>query len=121
MGALEGGIVFSGLMVIESRAGFLFGDASDWLIPTFIMGLVCGVIAGGVIGVLVALLDAPGSLGASIGSIVGLVLGLAIFVATTPLDQTIRLLAILVIPAGGSIGLLSAVLTAGRKASRQST
>jgi hypothetical protein len=72
LGAIEGSVLFSSLLLVESREGFVFGNVDTWITLIVIMGLICGGIIGAIIGALVALLHARGPAGFAIGIVVGL-------------------------------------------------
>jgi len=111
LGALEGGVIFGAVLIRESGDGFVIGGVGDWIILIFIMGLIYGGIAGAIIGVLVALLNARGSIGLAVGIAVGLVAAEVLVMSTLSLDVIAVLVAITTILGGGSIGLVTALLT----------
>ncbi len=116
LGALEGGIVFTILTIIDIRRHppIIFGgDAGIYL--GAIAGIILGSVCGAAIGLVVALLNAGGRRGLLLGSAMGLVIMIYLFVTAGPRDEMMRTLALIVVPAGASIGFVSAVLTAGRK------
>jgi hypothetical protein len=112
LGALEGGVLYIVLLVLESRdGGFVIGGVSDWIIPIFIMGLICGGIIGAIIGAIVVLLNARGFAGLLVGMGVGLVATEIVFLSYATFSAITGLLAIATVLGGGSIGLLTALLT----------
>ena len=104
-------MIFGAVLIRESRDGFVIGGVGDWIILIFIMGLIYGGIAGAIIGVLVALLNARGSIGLAVGIAVGLVAAEVLVMSTLSLDVIAVLAAITTILGGGSIGLVTALLT----------
>jgi len=123
LGALEGGALYSILLVLESRegGGFVIGGASDWMIPILIIGLVSGGIFGAIIGVLVGLLKARRFAGLLVGIGVGLAATAIVFLSYGTLDVITGLLAIATVLGGGSIGLLTSFFTFKSKDSYRST
>jgi len=55
VGAVEGGIVFRTLTVIDSRSGPWLGGDETTIMIGFVVGLIVGGFAGVVIGIIVAL------------------------------------------------------------------
>jgi hypothetical protein len=111
VGAIEGGIVFRTLTVIDSRSGPWLGGDETTIMIGFVLGLIVGGFAGVVIGIVVALTKARWLLGLSIGTLAGLLIAAYIFLSGTRDENILRALGGLSIPCLGSVGLLSAVLT----------
>jgi len=111
VGAIEGGIVFRTLTVIDSRSGPWLGGNDTSIMMGLVVGLILGGIAGAAIGVIVALSKARWLLGLLIGTLAGLMIAACIFLSGTPDENILRALGGLSIPCLGSVGLLSAVLT----------
>ena len=118
LGALEGAALYSVLLVIERRDGFVIGGVSDWMIPIFIIGLVYGGIVGAIIGVLVAVLKARGFGGLAVGGVVGLLATEVLFLSFSTLDRITGLLAIVTVVGGVSIGWLTSLFTFRGKIAR---
>ena len=114
-GALEGGIVFAILSNIELKQGAFFGVNDELIYVVILLGVIMGTIVGGVIGLTVARLKAGSGGGLLLGLLVGLVLSIYLYLTTTYLDDIKRTLAVIVVPAAASIGLIAAVLTSDRK------
>ena len=115
VGALEIGIVFTILTVIDVERGKPAGADNEMIYLGTGLGIIFGGFVGGVIGLIVALSSAGGRGGLVIGSLAGLVLAIYVLQGTGPYDDLIRMLAVIIFPAAQSMGLLSAVLTARRK------
>ncbi|HKR21428.1 MAG TPA: hypothetical protein VJS17_02490 [Pyrinomonadaceae bacterium] len=115
VGALEGGIVFAILTIIDVQRATGQGIDTELLYLTTTSGIVYGSIVGAVIGVVVALRDAGGLGGLVIGSLAGVALAIYIIYDTPRFDDFMRTLAVIVFPAAQSIGLLSSGLSARRK------
>lgn len=120
-GALEGGIVFAILSTIEVEQGAYSGVNDELIYVAILMGVIMGIIVGGVIGLIVALLKAGSLRGLLLGFLVGLALSIYLFVTSSYQNDIVRMLAVIVIPAAASTGLISAVLTAGRKEQQPSS
>lgn len=50
LGAIEGGVVFCLVLVLERGEGQMLGGVSGWIVPILIICLICGAIFGGIIG-----------------------------------------------------------------------
>ena len=111
VGALEGGIVFRTLTVIDSRSGLWMGGNETTIMIGFVLGLIVGGFAGVVIGIIVALMKARWLLGLLIGTVAGFMIAAYIFITGSPEEHILRMMGGLSIPCLGSVGLLSAVLT----------
>ncbi|HXQ34521.1 MAG TPA: hypothetical protein VN843_10965, partial [Anaerolineales bacterium] len=74
-------------------------------------GIFWGGLVGGVIGLFVALSNAGGRGGLLIGSLAGAALAIYLVSGTSKFDDFMRTLAVIVLPAAQSMGLLAAVLT----------
>lgn len=111
VGAVEGGIVFRTLTVIDSRSGPWLGGNETTIMIGFVLGLIVGGFAGVVIGIIVALTKARWLLGLSIGTVAGFMIAAYIIITGSPDEHILRMLGGLSIPCLGSVGLLSAVLT----------
>lgn len=120
VGALEGGIVFAILTIIDVQRGQPAGVDNELIYLGIGLGIIFGGFVGGVIGLIVALSNAGARGGLLIGSIAGVALAIFIFRDTGPFDDLTRILAVIVIPAAQSMGILSAILTARRKAPQPS-
>ena|SRR5690349_7175448 len=114
-GALEGGIVFTILTIIDVQRGKPAGVDNKMIYLGTVLGIILGGFVGAVIGLVVALGNAGGRGGLVIGSLAGVALAIYVFRGTGPYDDLIRILAVIVFPAAQSMGLLSAVLTSQRK------
>jgi hypothetical protein len=121
VGALEGGIVFALLSTIEVEQGAYSGVNDELIYVAILMGVIIGIIVGGVIGLIVALLNAGSLRGLLLGFLVGLALSIYLFVTSSYQNDIVRMLAVIVIPAAASTGLISAVLSAGRKEQQPSS
>ena len=116
-GALEMGVVFFILTVIDEAPS---GPNNEFVYLGAAIGIILGSFVGGVIGLIVALLNAGRGRGLLIGTLVGLAIAIYLFVTTSYHDDMHRMLAVIVVPAASSIGLIAAALTAGRKAQQSS-
>ena len=114
-GALEGGIVFAVLSIIEVKQGAFSGVNNELIYVVILLGVIMGTIVGGVIGLFIALLNAGSRQGLLLGLLVGLALSIYLFVTSGYHDNIRRMLAVIVVPAAASTGLISAILTASRK------
>ncbi|HXQ34523.1 MAG TPA: hypothetical protein VN843_10975 [Anaerolineales bacterium] len=121
VGALEGGIVFTILTLIDVERGKSPGINNEMIYLSTWLGIIFGGFVGGVIGLVVAVSNSQLRGGLVIGSLAGVALAVHIFRGTGPYDDLARTLAVIVIPAAQSMGLLSAVLTARRKGPPPST
>ena len=115
VGAIEGGIAFRTLTVIDSRSGPWLGGNDTSIMIGFVLGLIVGGFAGVVIGIIVALTKARWLLGLSIGTVAGFMIAAYIFITGSPDEHILRMLGGLSIPCLGSVGLLSAVLTSSSR------
>lgn len=111
LGAIEGGVVFCLVLVLESGEGQMLGGVSGWIVPILIIGLICGAIFGGIIGLVVGLLRARVTKGVAVGSGVGLMVVLVVVLLGFPLDYITMLLVLTAALGGASIGLVTALLT----------
>jgi hypothetical protein len=111
LGAIEGGVVFCLMLVLETGEGQMLGGVNSWIVPVLIIGLICGAIFGGIIGLVVSLLRAQATKGVAVGSGVGLMVVLVVILIGFPLDYITMLLVLAVVLGGASIGLVTAVLT----------
>lgn len=118
VGALEGGIVFTILTIIDVQRGKPAGVNNEMIYLGTWLGVILGGFVGAVIGLVVALCDAGGRGGLVIGSLAGVALAIYLFHGTGPYDDLMRMLAVIVLPVAQSMGLFSAVLTARRKESQ---
>jgi uncharacterized membrane protein len=121
VGALEGGVVFTILTLIDVERGKSAGVDNELIYLGTGLGIVLGGLAGAVIGLVVALRNAGARDGLVIGSIAGVALAIYLFRGTGPYDDLMRTLALIAIPGAASMGLLSAVLTTRRKQPHAST
>jgi hypothetical protein len=117
VGALEGGIVFTVMTIIDVRRGAYAGIDNDLIYLGAIYGMIFGGFVGGVTGLIVALRDARGRGGLLLGTAIGFACAIFIYVRVGPLDDMWTMLALIVIPGAASMGLMSAILTASRKKS----
>jgi O-antigen ligase len=114
-GALEEGAVFVILTIIDTRdKHYVFMNGDEMISVAAAIGIILGGIVGGVIGLVVALGNAGGRSGWFLGSLIGLAFAILIMIRTGS-EENWTIVALTVIPAGASIGLLSAVVTAPRK------
>lgn len=111
-GALEMAIVFFILTVIDEAPS---GPNNEFVYLGAAIGIILGSFLGGVIGLMVAMLNAARARGLLIGTLVGLAIAIYLFVTTSYHDDMHRMLAVIVVPAASSIGLIAAALTSGRK------
>lgn len=116
LGAIEGGIVFAILTIIDIQRNppVIFGGEEGVYLGA-IIGMILGGIGGAAIGLAVALRNARGRDGLWLGGAMGLAMMIYLFATTSYREEVMRTLALIVVPAGASIGLVSAVLTGGRK------
>lgn len=121
MGAIEGGIIFFIFTVIDVEPGRPSGWDDPWLPMITFYGTIYGAFVGGTIGLVIALMDLRGRGGLAIGSVAGALLAIYIFKDTGPHDDVMRMLAVIVIPAAQSMGIVSAVLTSPRQQPEHST
>lgn len=119
-GALEGGIIFAILSSIEVEQGAFTGVNNELIYVVIVLGIIMGIIVGGVIGLIVALLNARGLRGLLLGLLVGIALSIYLFITTSYQNDIKRMLAVIVVPAAAITGLISAILTVGRKEQRPS-
>ena len=111
LGAIEGGVVFCVMLLIESGEGQMLGGVNSWILPVLLVGLICGGIFGGVVGLVVSLLRARVTYGLAIGSGFGLMAVLVVVFLGFPLDYITLLLVLAAVLGGASIGLVTALLT----------
>jgi hypothetical protein len=109
------------LSIIEAEQGAFSGTNDELIYVAILAGVIMGAIVGGVIGLIVALLNAGSLRGLLLGAFVGLALSIYLFVTTSYQNDIRRMLAVLVVPATASTGLISALLTARRKEQQPST
>jgi len=98
VGAIEGGIVFRTLTVIDSRSGPWLGGNDTSIMIGLVLGLILGSIAGAAIGVIVAVSKARWLLGLLIGTLAGLMIAAYIFLTSTRDENILRALGGLSIP-----------------------
>ena len=115
VGALEGGIVFAMLVIIDVEAGRPSGWDDPWLPLVTLWGTIFGGFVGFVIGLLVALRNAGGRDGLLIGAGVGVVCSIYLLMKLGLGHYGYVTLEVIVLPAAASMGFLAAVLTAPRK------
>ncbi len=120
-GALEGGIVFAYLSIIDVQQGAPAGFNNELIYAGIVLGIILGAIFGAVIGLIVALLNVGSVRGLLLGSLVGLLLCIYLFLTTGYHDNIKRMLAVIVVPGATSIGFIAAVLTVDRKEAPQSS
>ena|ERR1700752_3036798 len=111
LGAVEGGVVFCVVLVIESGEGQMLGGVNTWILPILIIGLICGAIFGGTIGLVLSLLRARVTNGLVVGSGLGLMVVLVAVLLGFPLDYITGLLFLAAGLGGASIGSVTALLT----------
>ena len=116
LGAIEGGIVFAILtkIDIERHPPVIFGG-DEGIYLGAVVGLIFGGIGGAAIGLAVALLNARARRGLLLGAAMGFAMMIYLYATTTYREDMMRTLALIAVPAGASIGLVSAVLTDRRK------
>ena len=115
MGALEGGIVFTILTSLDVEPVVFGGSNNEMVYLAATYGIILGGIVGGVIGLLVGVTNARGRGGLLIGSLIGVVLSIYVFADAGARENLVKILAVIILPAAASIGLVSAVLTASRR------
>ena len=121
VGALEGGIVFTIITLIDVERGMSVGVGNEWIYLATALGIIFGGFVGAVIGLVVAVSKAGIRGGLVIGTLAGAALSIHVFRGTGPYDDLARTLALIVFPAAQSVALLSAILTARRKQAPPST
>lgn len=111
VGALEGGIVFTIMTLIEVERGVWAGADNELVYLATALGIFFGGIVGAVIGFVVAVSKAGIRGGLVIGTLAGVALSIYVFRGTGPYDDVARTLALIVFPAAQSVAVLSAVLS----------
>lgn len=106
-GALEMGILFFILTVVDEAPS---GANNEFVYLGAAIGIIFGSFVGAVIGLVVVLLKAGSSRGLLVGGLAGLALALCLFATSDPLDDFKRTLAVIVVPAAASIGLISSAM-----------
>jgi hypothetical protein len=109
VGAIWGGLIAA---MILGVAAYLddgtppFGG-KGWVIVGVYMGLVIGGVSGVVIGFAIGILSLNKTKGAGVGALVGSIIMVILFLMGAAGDSVISILAVLSIPAGGMVGLIS--------------
>ena len=118
MGAIEEGTVFLILTIIDEHLHDYWFSGVEWIYLGAAIGMIFGGVLGGIIGLVVALRNARGRDGLWLGLLIGLAGAVFIGIRTYPSEGMDMIVALSFIPAGASIGFLSAVLT-GRRSKPQ--
>ena len=115
IGALEQGAVFAILTIIDQDEHHyvLFNGEEMVYIAAFI-GMVLGGFMGGLIGLVVALRNSDGRGGLLLGGLIGLAF-MVLLIIRVGIGDMWNIVELTLIPAGASIGFLSAIATAPRK------
>ena len=120
MGAIEEGTVFLILSIIDEHLHDYWFSGVEWIYLGAAIGMIFGGVLGGIIGLVVALRNARGRDGLLLGSGIGLAAAVLLVVRIFPPDDMWGIVALSFVPAGASIGFLSAVVT-GRRSKPQRT
>ena len=115
IGALEEGSVFAILTIIDQREHhYVFLNGEEGVYLAAVIGMILGGFMGGLIGLVVALKSSDGRSGLLLGGLIGLAF-MALLVIRVGFGEMWNIVEVTLIPAGASIGFLSAVATAPRK------
>jgi len=120
VGAIEEGAVFLILTIIDPHRNHYWFNSDDFIYLAAAIGMIFGGVLGGIIGLVVALRNARGREGLWLGIAIGLAGAVFIVLRTFPPGDQEGIVALSFIPAGASIGYLSAVFTGSNRTERGS-
>ena len=108
LGSLVGGVIFFMMEWTDNSTYWIGGkDGTEWLVLALAIGLIFGGIFGALIGLAIALISPSQSGALLIGTAAGMMVAGFISITSTSLDDFIRTIALLSIPAGSFVGLAS--------------
>lgn len=118
LGAIEEGTVFFVLTITDEHLHDWLLSADLWVQLAVVIGMIFGGVLGGIIGLVVALRNAQRREGFWLGIGIGLIGAVFVVFRTFPSDEW-GIVALSFVPAGASIGFLSAIVTSRRSKPQQ--
>ena len=116
VGAIEEGTVFLILTITDPHRNEYWFTGDEFTYLAAAIGMFFGGVLGGIIGLVVALRNARGREGFWLGVGIGLASTVFLVLRTFPPADQEAIVALSFVPAGASIGFLSAVLTKQNRA-----
>ena len=111
VGTICGGVVGAAMLAVPTYLEdgcSMLGCAKDWIIIGLYMGLVLGSIPGAIIGITVGAASSNKTKSFAVGAAVGSIITIVLFLMGAAGNGVVTAWAILSMPAGGLVGLITA-------------
>jgi hypothetical protein len=110
VGTICGGVIGAAMLAVPTyfqEGCSMLGCAKDWVIVGIYLGLVFGGIAGAIIGVTVCAASSNKTTSVIIGAAIGSIITIVLFLMGAAGEEVVAAWAILSIPAGAIVGLIT--------------